>query len=120
MRPEPGARNSLAWRYAQDKVRGREAAGYGVWALPTRQSAARGLRPHAAFAACSQPASRPPPWGSPMCRYCVTENRPLAKKRKACFACGASRHVVLHRIAERRTRWPSRLPFGARCAALTE
>jgi len=74
----------------------------------------------AAFAACSQPASRPPPWGSPMCRYCVTENRPLTKKRKACFACGASRHVVLHRIAERRTRWPSRLPFGARCAALTE
>lgn len=57
----------------------------------------------AAFAACSQPASRPPPWGSPMCRYCVTENRPLTKKRKACFACGASRHVVLHRIAERRT-----------------
>ena len=102
VRPELGARTrpgmALHARQSQGPRGGRS------WSKPRppvsllRAGCGRG----AAFAPCSQPASRPPPWGSPKCRYCVTENR-YQTTPKACFACGASRHVVLHRIAEHRT-----------------
>lgn len=50
-----------------------------------------------------------------MCRYCVTENN-LDQKRG--FACGASRHVVLHRMSERvKPVAVKAKPYG-RCAAL--
>ena len=53
-----------------------------------------------------------------MCRYCVAENNPHTKT-KACFACGASRRVVLHRMSERvKPVAVKAKPYG-RCAALT-
>ncbi|VVD34569.1 protein of unknown function [Paraburkholderia dioscoreae] len=66
MRPEPGARNSNAWRCAQGKVRGREAAGHGV--SPAHPSvccarAAAAVRP--SLRARSLPPVRP--HGAPQC-----------------------------------------------------
>ena len=69
-------------------------------APPSRLSAARGLRPRcglrSVLAACLPSAPKGLPWSS----YYVKEIKPETQKR--CLACGASRHIVLHRMSERR------------------
>jgi hypothetical protein len=73
----------------------------------------------AAFAPCSQPASRPPPWGSPNVPLLRNGKHPHRQKPKRASHAVQAAKSSCTACPSVEPWWPSRLPFGARCAALT-
>lgn len=110
VRPEPGARNSNAWRCAQENIRGREAAGHEREPRPPGSLLRAGCGRGGLRTVRSPPPVRP--HGAPQ-----SEERKSAKRASHAVQAAMSSCTALRSVEP---WWPSRPgPAGARCATLT-
>lgn len=101
VRTEGSQGHKAAMNLEHESRQFQRAAREGSWPRSPRGLLRAGCGRYASSAPCSQPPCPPPPRGSLISRL-AAENKPTTKA-KACFACGASRRVVLHRSPKRGT-----------------